>query len=308
MRLFARSKRRARSGEPAPAPFVVGVPRSGTTLLRLMLDAHPQLAIPSESGIALALESVAGIDESPAALAHALTSLDTWSDVAWSAEDGEQEELLRALFAGVDPWSLGAGVRAVFAAYAARHGKPRWGDKTPVHCLHMTTLQALLPEARFVHIHRDGRDVAVSLRGLSIDPGGVEAVAAMWRDQIEEARRQSAGLRGYREVRYEQLVAEPEPILRDLCDLLELDFDPAMLRPHERAAARHGELMERRQAAGRPMTREVHERWQGHTERPPDPSRAGRWRSELSEEEVARFERVAGPLLEQLGYPLASAG
>lgn len=285
----------------APAPCVVGVPRSGTTLLRLMLDAHPQLAIPPETGFGEVLDDLvaraAGADE----LLDAIRALATWPDLAFD------ETALRAQLAAVRPWSLGGGLRAIFASYAERHGKPRWGDKTPSHCRHMTVLAAQLPELRFVHIVRDGRDVALSVRGLPIAPGGIDAIAADWRDGIVAARRQGAVVRHYREVRYERLVADPEAELRALCDYLRLDFDPAMLRAHERAAARHREMPERRLADGTWITHEERNRWHGLTLRPPDPARAGRWREALEPADVAGFEAVAGPLLAELGYPLAGA-
>lgn len=284
-------------GESAlPAPFVVGVPRSGTTLLRLMLDAHPALAIPPETGFGAVLADPAVVAAGPDELLHAVQALPTWPDLAF------ERDYLRARLARVRPWSAADGVRAVYALYAERHRKERWGDKTPIHCQHMTTLARHLPEARFVHIVRDGRDVAASVRSLPISPGSIEEIAADWRDQILDARRQAAELPHYREVRYERLVTEPEAVLRELCDYLTLDFDAAMLRAHERAEERHREMPERVLADGTHITHEERNRWHGLTLRPPDPSRAGRWRSALSGDERARFEAVAGALLGELGY------
>ncbi|HXE44423.1 MAG TPA: sulfotransferase [Conexibacter sp.] len=286
----------------APAPCIVGVPRSGTTLLRLMLDAHPQLAIPPETGFGEVLDSLVARAAGPDELLDAIRALATWPDLAFD------EAALRARLAAVRPWSLGDGLRTIFAAYAERHGKPRWGDKTPSHSRHMTVLASELPELRFVHIVRDGRDVALSVRGLPIAPAGIEAIARDWRDRIETARRQGARVRHYREVCYERLVADPETELRALCDYLRLDFDPAMLQAHEHAAARHREMPERLLADGTWITHEERNRWHALTLRPPDPARAGRWREALDPADVTAFEAVAGPLLAELGYPLAGAG
>lgn len=289
-----RSSDRPRS--PAPAPFVVGVPRSGTTLLRLLLDAHPALAIPPETGFGEPLSSAAVVTGGPRELRDAVTALPTWPDL------GFQRDELLTLLRRVRPWSPAGGVRAIYAAYAERHGKPHWGDKTPIHSRHMSTIAAHLPEARFVHILRDGRDVAASVRCLPISPGGIEEIAIDWRDQIHDARAQAASLPHYREVRFERLVTDPEGVLRELCDYLALDFDPAMMRAHERAAERHRELADRVLPDGRAMTDHDRNRWHGLTLHPPDPSRAGRWRNALSSREAARFETVAGPLLDELGY------
>lgn len=281
-----------------PAPFIVGVPRSGTTLLRLQLDAHPDLAIPAETGFGPLAARFEGSTPTPGELLDALTSLSTWEDL------GVERERLAAAFAEIQRWSVGAGLRAYYRTYAATHGKERYGDKTPGHADYMDVLARTLPEARFIHIIRDGRDVAASLRGLPFAPGdgGIEAIARLWRDTLWRARRTGAKLAHYAEVRYERLVTEPEAVLRELCDFLDLPFDGALLRAHDRAGER---LAEMRSAEVRPegVVRladgtEVFAR----TSRPPDPSRVGRWREALSEHEVSRFERFAGGALGDAGY------
>lgn len=264
-----------------------------------MLDAHEQLAIPPETGFGAVAGDLAARNAGPDELLDAAAALPTWPDLGFA--DAELRVRLRA----IRPWSVGDGLRAIFEAYAERHAKPRWGDKTPVHCRYMPVLCELLPEARFVHIIRDGRDVAASVRDLPIAPGGIEMIAADWRDQIADARRAGATLPHYREVRYEQLVAHPEPVLRELCEYLELEFRPAMLRAHERAAMRHREMPERLLADGTFITHQERNRWHSLTLRPPDPRRAGRWREALTAEDAACFEQVAGDLLAELGYPHA---
>jgi hypothetical protein len=286
---------------PPPAPFVVGVPRSGTTLLRLQLDAHPQLSIGPETGFGLVLERAAA---GPAELAGAVQELETWPDLGLGVDE------LAELLAAVRPWSAGAGLRAIYRSYAARHGKPRWGDKTPLHVERMAQLASALPEAHFVHLIRDGRDVAVSLRPLPFAPadGSIEAIASQWSDQIAGARRQALELPHYRELRFEDLVTDPGGELEQLSRWLGLEPSPAMLTAHQRAARRLGELPAARpDRAGHIVTREQRMAVHAHTTRPPDPGRTGRWREELSTGEVERFERVAGAMLEELGYPLARA-
>ena len=281
-----------------PAPFVVGVPRSGTTLLRLQLDAHPELCIGAETGFGLVAGAVDDAGGGPAELAAALRSLATWPDLrldAWA---------LRELFDGVDPWSVGAGLRAWYRLEAAAAGKPRWGDKTPVHARCLPVLARLFGEARFVHLIRDGRDVAASLRGLPFAPGdgSIEAIAADWRDTIREARAAAAELPHYLEVRYERLVTDPEAVLREVCAFVELDFHPAMLAAHERAASRLAEQATVELEGGTVRTAGMRMAIATRTTTPPDPGRIGRWRDALAPEEVARFEAIAGDLLDDLGY------
>jgi hypothetical protein len=283
----------------APAPFIVGVPRSGTTLLRLQLDAHPELALPAETGFGGVARRLEGSAVTRDELLDALTGMPTWVDLAMSRDE------LGDLLAGVEDGDLTAGLRAFYRGYAAARGKTRYGDKTPGHAADMEVLARVLPEAHFIHIIRDGRDVAASLRGLPFAPGdgGMAAIAAAWRDTIWRARRAAAHLPHYTEVRYEDLVREPERVLRELCDSLALEFAPEMLRAHERAHERLGEM--RSATVGPeglvrlPDGTEVVAR----TLRPPQVDRIGRWRHALSDYEVTRFERFAGGALVQNGYP-----
>ena len=282
---------------PTPAPFIVGVARSGTTLLRLQLDAHPQLAIPPETSFGTVAARAADID-GPRELLDALKDHEAWHDLALDDEQALD------LIAPVSPWSVADSLRAIYRALAAREGKPRWGDKTPGHLLCMPLLAELLPEAHFVHLIRDGRAVAASVRELPFAPGdgSIEAIADDWRDQIVAGRRAGAGLPHYRELRYERLVNEPETVLRELCEQLELDFDASMLRAHEFARRRLEQLPDERPLLDGVATKAERLARHANVMRPPDPGLATRWRTLLTREEVARFESRAGDLLTELGY------
>jgi Sulfotransferase family len=284
----------------APAPFIVGVARSGTTLLRLQLDAHPELALPPETGFgALARESLTRNE-----LADRLAELPTWADL------GLEREAVTQAFADASEWSTGEGLRACYRLYAARHEKERWGDKTPGHASYMREIAAALPEARFIHLIRDGRDVAASLRGLPFAPGdgGIVAIARHWRDTCDLARRSGAEVTHYIEVRYEELVAQPEATLRTICEFIELEFDERMLHAHERAEERLREMRSARVVPGGSIELADGARLETRTSLPPDRSRAGRWRTALTEHEVARFERFAAGMLVELGYEPSYAG
>jgi Sulfotransferase family len=132
--------------------------------------------------------------------------------------------------------------------------------------------------------------------------------AQRWRNRIEEARRQARRLRGrYLELRYEDLVAAPEPPVRRVCQLIELDYDRAMLDYHERAGERLAELGDL-PATGARGERPGEERRASHAlaARPPTAARMGAWREQMSAAERAEFEAVAGDLLVELGYELPS--
>jgi hypothetical protein len=291
-----------------PAPFVVGVNRSGTTLLRLMLDAHPDLTMPPETHFVPDLiEAAEQGGSSPEDLVAVITSQREFGDLGFTPE--ELLELFRAAQASAHG-ALGAGgaLRAFYEAYAAREGKSRWGEKTPAYAKSMVRIQRALPEARFVHLIRDGRDVALSRRKSSVDPPSPGRVAQRWRQRIERAREQAPRLHHYTEVRYEDLVLETEPTLRRICEFSELDFEPAMLDYHERADDRLAEMKRDLPARGQRPHQPAEKRMQIHalTREPPKVDRVYRWRSQMNDEERQEFEAEAGELLADLGYEVGA--
>lgn len=284
----------------APAPFVVGVGRSGTTLLRLMLDAHHDLAIPAETHFLPALLSL-GERTTPQAALDLVTRSDSWANMGMTS-DG-----LARVLDGADSLSAAQAARAFFHLYSARFGKTRWGDKTPPYRNAMLTIAASLPEAHFIHMIRDGRDVALSYRGLWFGPGDdLESQARFWVQEIEQARVQGKSV-NYVEVRFEDLVTRPADTLTELCDWLDLPFDPAMLDYHIGASRRISEFVQPFGPQGAqqiPLSRfiSIHER----TSQAPDASRIARWKTEMVREERGRYEEVAGSLLASLGYDVES--
>ena len=308
IRLLRRRARRAlarlREPEPPPAPFIVGVPRSGTTLLRLMLDAHPDLAIPPETHflpklIRLVQQAAEGEDARARAL-ELITTHRRWPDFGLDA--GE----LRDRFAGEGALRPGDAARAFYEAYAAKHGKPRWGEKTPQYLKTLKRIATALPEAHFIHIIRDGRDVALSLLEVSWGPKTIDAAAVQWTTQIRRARRKARSVPHYSEVRYEGLVADPEPIVRRVCSFCDLRFDPAMLDYHRTATERMEGLARDLELGGGRDAIGASERARQHAlvSEAPRGERAGRWRSEMEPRDVAAFEAIAGPTLAELGYEL----
>jgi hypothetical protein len=287
------------AGDPRPpAPFIVGVPRSGTTLLRLMLDAHPELTIPPETHFLPRVIRACRHGASPERIAHVVSRHRRWEDF------GIEREQYLARLRQIHPLEAGPAIRAFYDLYAERTGKPRWGDKTPGYAVKMRRIQRALPEARFIHLIRDGRDVIMSRARKSQRPLRVEVAAKRWKRRVVATRKRSEGVDGYMELRYEELVANPEAALRRVCELIELPFDPAMLAYHERAAQRLGEI-DRELPARRGHRRlEAGPRLAAHgrASQPPTPERAGAWRTEMSPADQDAFERVASDLLAELGY------
>jgi hypothetical protein len=296
------------SGSLVPAPFVVGVPRSGTTLLRLMLDAHPELAIPAETHFLPPLiRRVTDLERSGATAAEVRAAV-----LAFIVEHPRfgdldvPETALAAHLAGIETVTAADAARAVHVVHAELQGKPRWGDKTPRYVRRMASLHETLEEARFVHVIRDGRDVAVSLSEVSWGTADAAEAAGLWKEVILGGRKNLKRIppETYLEVRYEDLVAGPEAVLRRVASFVELRWDERMLAYHERATARMAPVERDFEApSGRRVTAAERRRQHAGVDEPPRRDRVGRWRDELGSDQVARFEAVAGDLLEELGYP-----
>ncbi len=303
MALFSR---KSESQRRAPVPFIIGVGRSGTTMLRLMLDAHPELTIPPETHFVPELIDAIEDGTGPEAALETMTAVRQWGDL-----HTEPDEVLER-WRRVEPFAAGPALRAFYEIFPARQGKPRYGEKTPSYVKSMRKIEGALPEARFIHVIRDGRDVALSRwkRSLGKEPASAAQVAETWERRIRRAQRQGGKVAHYTELRYEDLVTDTEPNLRRICDFLELEWDPIVLRYYEHAAERMAEMARDLPATDGKPTRPGEERMQAHamTQQPPDPSAMYRWREKMSQADVAAFEGAAGGLLAELGYEVGAAG
>jgi hypothetical protein len=302
MGLFSRNG----EAERPPVPFIVGVGRSGTTMLRLMLDSHPQLTIPPETHFVPDLIDAIEDGADPERAVEVMQSVRQWGDL--HIEPAEAIERFRAL----DDFNAGDALRAFYAIYAERQGKPRWGEKTPAYVRNMRKIEKALPEARFIHVIRDGRDVALSRWKRTLGDGEkapAGQVAEGWQRRIRRAQKQGRRLEHYLELRYEDLVTDTEPNLRRIAEFLELEWDPVMLTFYERAADRMSEMARDLPAVEGKPTRPGDERMQAHamTQKPPDPSAMYRWKERMSPEDVAAFDAAAGELLSELGYEVGTA-
>jgi hypothetical protein len=271
----------------APPLIVLGVRRSGTTLLRVMLDRSSQLAVPDESYFLPQLANRHGdrpdLDEFQDALRR-LPTLREW--------ELNPEDVRGRLRPGM---TLGEAVGAVYETYAAQRGKTRWGDKTPMYMQYLPLLERLFPDARYVHLIRDGRDAALSFLQMPegvvtktwAHPRDAAGFACQWRTEVAAARAlgRRAGASRYLELRYERLVEDPEHELRRTCTFAELPFEPKMLA----------------YAGNVDVSRKPHQR---SLKRPPTPGLRD-WRNAMSPDDVAAFQEIAADVLANLGYPLA---
>jgi hypothetical protein len=273
-------------------PFVVARGRSGTTLLRAMLDSHPDMAVPNESHFVVQFARHRGRYESGGGFDRERFERDLlghWAFRRWGLPD---EKVVAALEAD-PPAGFPAAVRTVYEAYARHHGKTRYADKTPSYVLSMDLLASAFPEARFIHLIRDGRDVALSYLDADFGSRTLGQAAVYWNRFVRAGRAagERCGPARYREVRYEALVAEPERVLREICEFVGLAFDERMLRYHE--------------GADRLVPSLSHHEHHRNLYKPPTAGLRD-WRRDLAPRDVAVFEALAGDLLVELGYERAT--
>lgn len=243
--------------------FNVGARRSGTFWLQRIVTAHPRVsAVPSETH--LFAEGVAPLFER---FQHSLRSS---SKVGQVYVDREQ-----ALDAVRDLCDV------VFTAML-EPGSMRLAERTPMHVFHLDLIAEIYPDARFVHIIRDGRDAARSIAAQEWGPGGLEEAAAEWRDAVLAGRNATLAPELYREVRYEDLLRNPAPTVTELYTWLGLEASDEVI------AEAIGEAGIGANLGGAPSGIGI-----------------AKWRDAYSPEELAAFDRVAGDLLEELGYPPA---
>lgn len=222
---------------PRPRPrdatcvFVFGCDRSGTTLLMSLLDAHPDLALTYEAPLAVALRDVFARG-GPHAVLDALAAFPQYA--------GLDRARLAAHLADIRAPALADVVALAASQRAHAAGKRIWGDKTPEYWRFIPQLAAMFPDARFVHIVRDPRQVARSWIACSWGPNTAWHAAHAWAAAVATAR---AALRTvppprWCEIRYEDLIAHPPDTLQRVCDCIGVPFDPAMLDPATRAQHR----------------------------------------------------------------------
>lgn len=262
--------------------IVLGVSRSGTTLLRVILNRSPGVAIPDESFFVPLLVRRHGrtID--------AERFLDDVARLPTIREWGIRLADVR-VSSGM---ATGDAIAAIFEAYAANEGKPRWGDKTPMYMRHLRMLEQLFPTAQYVHLIRDGRDAALSFLQMPegtftrtwAHPRTPGQFACLWSKEVRDARELGlrVGARRYREVRYEELVADPEGVVTTVCDFAEIPFESEMLD----------------YAGAVDVSAKPH---QQRLLRPPTPG-VRSWREDLPPSDARAFEAIAGDLLRELGY------
>ena len=263
--------------------FIIGSPRSGTTMLQILLGNHPQVATTVE----LTLFS-----------RYLGPWLQTWDDEVRNLREKQWQQGLpfvldEAEFLGVARGFAGQIYAKVLANKpAATHLL----DKHPGYSLHVAAIKRLLPKARFLHVIRDGRDVGLSMVSARTQMGFGAATlpeaAAAWKRFVQAARSAKQFAGDYLEVRFEDLLARGVETCAAVLEFCGLPAERAWIA--ETLEANTFEKMRDRHAAADPRV-QLHS---GHYRK----GEAGGWRAEMSAAERFEFDSIAGDLLRELGY------
>lgn len=285
------------NGKQNPYLFIVGCQRSGTTLLRRLVSAHPSIAItPETHWITRCFDRRKGLTPDGLVTTDLVPKLLAYH--RFGRLEISRDELERFIKSD-EPVSYSAFVTGVFNLYGKVQGKPLVGDKTPAYVRSIPTLHTLWPEARFVHLIRDGRDVCLSImnwqkaensvgRYAAWNEDPISTTALWWKLNVRLGREAGNSLRSdlYYEMRYESLVTNTAKECEALCKFLDVPYTDAVLFFHE--GRTKSELGLSAKHAWLPVTPGLRD-----------------WRTQMAAEDVERFEAVAGDLLDELGYERA---
>lgn len=283
--------------------FIVGNPRSGTTLLRLMLTSHSRLVIAPESGFITWWFNKYGnwtIDSNSSRIDQYLEDLQSSRRFEfWNLKSVE----LKKYILSVRPQNYSELIQAVYRRYnqTIDKGDAIWGDKNNHYLNHIDRLNSLFPNAKFLHIVRDGRDVATSYQKLEAIkdkvrlapnlPSQIEDIAHNWNNNVTKINNSFRTLGNDKRytIKYEELVCDPETTLKCICEYLHLEFEINMLNFH--------------------LVNQKHElvpkdylHWKGETYNKLNTSAIGKYKTLLKEEEVKKFEKIALQSLKYFAY------
>jgi len=278
-----------------PYLFIVGCARSGTTLLRRIVDAHPQIGITNEMHW---ISHYVNYFKNQ----NRLVTRELVSELAAHKRFAKFEiprEEFEGLLGSEEALPYPTFLNRVFGLYGKIKNKPLVGNKTSGYVRRIPTFHALWPDAKFVHLIRDGRDVCLSVlnwnkagrtagRYASWEEDPVSTTALWWERKVRKAREDGAALGPglYHEMLYEDLVDDAQRECNRLCEFLGVPYDDAMIR-----------FAEGKTRTDLPNPRKTPKKaWL------PITSGMRNWRTEMPMEDVERFEAAAGNLLEELGY------
>lgn len=271
--------------------FVIGAERSGTTLLMTMLGCHPRIAVPEVAWFYPRFRpfmhtygDLSQKDNFKTLLEEMIFGLKT---PFWGMKVNPRM-IVDELLSTAQETSFAGAYDAVMARFAKESGKPRWGEKTPYNLFYIKEILEDFPNAQFVFITRDGRDASADYLASGFGPTNIYCAAEMWRmcQEAVEPWRANLPADQWLDVRYEELVADSEGVLKGVCEFLGEPYDPNMLNFHQTDIAKARGGTRDHAPLGQPVTTQF----------------IGIYKDQLSKKEQRIFMASAGKALAAAGY------
>ena len=273
-----------------PKFFIIGVQRSGTSLLRLLLNQHSMLSIPEEAGFLMPYMQRKNLEDlNPRSSRERQTLVRYLTQNRQYQKWNLEVEVLELIL--TKELTLKQIISYLYWAFAQKHNKVICGDKTPSFIRKLDLLLDIYPDAKLIHIVRDGRDVYLSLKKIEEPSAASITVASFeWRIKLSLIRR---AIMKYRdrtmELRYEDLLCYPEKTLKGVCDFLGVSFETEMLSFHQTSEKfidqRHSDLIFN----------------------PIDQSNIKKWVTSFSAYELRKYEFFSKNTLGRYGYPVTDS-
>lgn len=286
--------------------FIVGVPRSGTTLLAALLGAHSRLSCGPETHFFMFLPGRKRLlfyrlfRFLPSAKSHLLCARKYWPDRAVDflfsmdhvgqpvpAHYGFSRDDISQYLRRCQP-SIQAILASLTEQFMHKRGKQRWVEKTPDHLVLAPAIRKYFPNAPILRIVRDPRDVALSLKNVPWGPKSFLGGLALWMKYDEMSRSFFETDSLCHTLRYEDLLSSPEEEIKKVCDFINVPFEDSMLDTTRSYAD----------------VNRTNESWKENVQRGFDKSRARVWEQKLDEAEIQLAEAIAGGRLRYYGYPV----
>jgi hypothetical protein len=272
--------------QATPQVFIVGMARSGTTLLSEILNTHSKIAVSPETHYFCKywLNSERHSLKRRIILTKKFLASSEFKQFGFTAEEENEikHEILEALKGGQKEI-----LSNILTHYRLKKNKPNWAEKTTAHLMHIPEIADLFPASKFICITRDPRDVCLSLKKVPFNPGSPISIARRWK---RYAKRTSMYRDAYKdiflELKYEEFVEYPEPVIKSICGFLRIDYESDMI-----GSSRVPGTFSKDQ-----------ECWKIKAAGPIDKNNFGKWKKEMRAAEIYFFQQFLAEEMDRYNY------
>lgn len=270
--------------------FIFGCGRSGTSLLSRMLNQNSRLAVPYESHL---FNTFLPILKYYGNLEEKKNRDNLISDILLTdvMNDWEPKLSVNEISKKIRQNNFGGIFEAILISWTEKNNKKRWGEKTPHHIDYWNEITKIWPEAKVIHIYRDGRDVALSLKSARFGPKTIYANAKYWSNYLGRVGKLKKQInpQNLLELSYENLLENTESELQRICEFLNEDYEISMLEFYKNK-----------------NDYKTDQQNQSNLKKPIIKSNSNKWRKKMNAKEIRVFESIAGDYLKEYGYEVVN--